>query len=49
MKGIWTAVLYTLPFVLINADPRFRTALEGLVCVDLARMFYLLRVRGAKS
>ncbi len=43
---IWTAVLYTLPFVLINADPRFRTALEGLVCVDLARMLYLLRSRG---
>lgn len=42
---IWAAALYTLPFVLINADPRFRTALEGLVCVDLARMLYLLRLR----
>ena len=42
---IWAAVLYTLPFVLINADPRFRTALEGLVCVDLARMLYVLRSR----
>ena len=42
---IWAAVLYTLPFVLINADPRFRTALEGLVCVDLARMLYLMRTR----
>lgn len=40
---IWTAILYTLPFALINADPRFRTALEGLVCVDLARMLYLRR------
>ena len=42
---IWAAALYTLPFVLINADPRFRTALEGLVCVDLARMLYVLRLR----
>ncbi len=41
----WAAVLYILPFVLINADPRFRTALEGLVCVDLARMLYLRRAR----
>ena len=42
---LWAAALYVLPFVLINADPRFRTTLEGLVCVDLARMLYLLRAK----
>lgn len=40
-----TAVLYTVPFVFINADPRFRTALEAVVYLDLARMFYSWRQR----
>lgn len=40
---IWLAVLYTLPFVLINSDPRFRIPLEGILLMDIARMLYKLR------
>lgn len=35
--------LYFLPFLLTNADPRFRQAIEGLVLLDLARMLYEAR------
>lgn len=37
---VWMVVLYLLPFVLTNADPRFRLTLEGLVLLDTARMLY---------
>lgn len=46
---IWMAILYLLPFILINADPRFRTALEGILFLDLARMVYILRKRANGS
>jgi hypothetical protein len=36
----WMVLLYFLPFVLTNADPRFRLTLEGVVLLDLARMLY---------
>ncbi len=37
------AVVYVTPFVLINADPRFRMPLEGVLLLDIARMLYQLR------
>ena len=37
------AIVYVTPFVLINADPRFRMPLEGVLLLDLARMLYRLR------
>ena len=38
-----TVFLYVLPFVAVNADPRFRTALDLLLLADIARMFCLRR------
>ncbi len=46
---IWMAILYLLPFILINADPRFRTALEGILFLDLARMMYAVQSRTMRS
>ncbi len=43
------AVLYTLPFVLINSDPRFRIPLEALLMIDIARMLYLVYGGGRRS
>ncbi len=37
------AVLYVAPFVLVNADPRFRMPLEGVLLLDIARMLDRLR------
>jgi|GEM_PF-1925479 len=34
------AILYVLPFVLTNSDPRFRWPLIVLVLADMARIFY---------
>jgi len=37
---VWMVVLYFVPFVVTNADPRFRLTIEGLVLLDIARMAY---------
>ncbi len=34
------ALLYVLPFLLTNADPRFRTPLDLVLLADTARIFY---------
>lgn len=37
---VGTVVLYIIPFVLTNSDPRFRAAIEGIVLIDVARILY---------
>ena len=37
---VWMVVLYFVPFVLTNADPRFRLTIEGVILLDVARMLY---------
>ena len=37
---IWTVVLYFIPFIMINASPRFRITIEGVIILDMARMLY---------
>jgi hypothetical protein len=34
-------LLYVLPFLIVNSDPRFRTPLDVLLAADIARMLYL--------
>lgn len=47
---IATAVLYTLPFVIVNSDPRFRAPLAVLLLADSVRIAYgLLRSRGGQQ
>ncbi len=42
-------ILYVLPFILTNADPRFRITIEGIVLLDMARMLYKLYMRNEKG
>jgi 4-amino-4-deoxy-L-arabinose transferase-like glycosyltransferase len=44
---VWMTVLYVLPFVLTNSDPRFRVALEGVILLDIARMAFAMYRRGS--
>ena len=47
---IATTVLYTLPFVIVNSDPRFRAPLAVLLLADCVRIAYgLLRSRGGQQ
>jgi 4-amino-4-deoxy-L-arabinose transferase-like glycosyltransferase len=45
---IWTILLWLVPFILSNVDPRFRITCEGLVLADIARMIYALKSRDTR-